>query len=137
MKEITFLFPHIPRLFSASVTSSLKTWSRLLFTWSIVGLLITINRFWPALTFNPLSTQSQPVLGVTTQPTVTQEQLDHWRRMIEEKPDYRDAYIKAATIAFYLGNIKEARMLIAGALALDPNSPSAQELSTLLEETEK
>ncbi len=136
MKKAAFLFPHIPRLFSAPIRSSLLAWSKLLIVWGVVGLLIAANRFWPTPHEKRLPNPSSPVLGATVQPTVTQTQLDYWKRMTEEKPDYRDAFIKAAAIALDLGKMSEARTFIDKALLLDPNSPTALAISKLLEKSE-
>lgn len=88
-------------------------------------------------------TTDQTVLGVSTAPSdlLTQweqeperlrRQYQFWQNVVKEKPDYRDAYIMLASIAYQVGTLNDAQASLARAQALDPNSPSIQALTTLL-----
>jgi len=45
-----------------------------------------------------------------------------WQQVIVQKPDYRDAYIQLASLAFELDRTEEAKNYLAQALVLDPNN---------------
>ena len=45
----------------------------------------------------------------------------YWKKIAEEKPDYRDAYIQAGSLTYQLDNIDEAKRLLQKAQDLDPN----------------
>lgn len=129
----SFKFPHISRFFSANITKSLLSWTKLIASWAAVGLLINVNRLVPPQT--PTSGDDQSVLGASVATLTAQTQFAYWKKLIEEKPDYRDAYIMAASLAHELGNDEEAMSLINRALTLDPNSTQARELLKRLEDS--
>ncbi|MBI3342872.1 tetratricopeptide repeat protein [Candidatus Gottesmanbacteria bacterium] len=90
------------------------------------------------------SGQMTNVLGVSSDPQAVLTQWEHevdqlkeqyafWQSVTAEKPDYRDAFIQLATLAYQLGNLDAARASLARAQALDPNSPTVQEFTKLLE----
>lgn len=77
---------------------------------------------------------SGTVLGSTISPSpeLLASQFDHWKAIAQERPDYRDAFVMAAAYAYQLGNKEEARALINRAFALDPTSPTVQELLKII-----
>lgn len=46
----------------------------------------------------------------------------YWQMVIAKYPQYRDAYLKLATIAYQVGEKEQAKMYIEKVFALDPNS---------------
>lgn len=86
-------------------------------------------------------TNGQTVLGASTaprdllnqweqEPERLRRQYQFWQTVVKEKPDYRDAYVTLASLAYQLGKLNEARAGLAKAHSLDPNSPTIQELTT-------
>ena len=84
------------------------------------------------------------VLGVTTRPKDTLFQWEHqdealkneytrWQVIAAAKPDYRDAYLRLATLAYQLGNLDASKQWIHRALELDPNYSEAIKISVLLQ----
>lgn len=82
------------------------------------------------------------VLGLTTGPAGTLSQWEHevdlmnrqyafWQSVVITKPDYRDAFMTLASLAYQLGKRDESKTWLAKAQALDPNDPTLQKLSTL------
>ncbi len=77
--------------------------------------------------------QNPNVLGANTsielldawedEPRQLAEALSFWQQLTNEKPDYRDAFLQLALVAYQQGNMSEARAAAARALALDPTSP--------------
>jgi Flp pilus assembly protein TadD len=59
--------------------------------------------------------------------------LEYWKNILEEHPDYRDAYLSAAKSALAENNTKEALVFINQALEIDPNDKVALVLATILE----
>lgn len=86
---------------------------------------------------------AQNVLGTTTtkellreideRPARLLQQYEYWKKITEEKPDYRDAWAMTATLAYQLGKLEEARTYLTHAIALDPNATRTQKLSSTLE----
>jgi len=177
MRLFTFKFPHIPRLFSATLL--------FLVLWAGFGLLLAVNGlsleagspatlYLPVLR-RPLSadvhTKTAQALWNTghrqqakyeaglaqdlsggavlgdvapsdlltqweSEPVKLNDQFLHWKKITEEKPDYRDAFVMAAVFAYQLGNKPEAVALINRAFALDP-SPAIHELKNTIEENQQ
>ncbi|MBI5620815.1 hypothetical protein HY949_03490 [Candidatus Gottesmanbacteria bacterium] len=84
------------------------------------------------------------VLGLSTRPMDTLALWEHetealqkdyvsWQAIAAAKPDYRDAYLRLATIAYQLGNLDVSKQWIYRALELDPNNSEAKRVSTLLQ----
>lgn len=61
--------------------------------------------------------------------------LAYWQEIADAYPNYPDAHLMVAAIAYELGNDDMARMAASRALALDPNSAEALGLRELLEKT--
>ena len=87
--------------------------------------------------------QANNVLGTATppldlfaqwekEPLKNQQLLVKWERIIQQYPDYRDAYLIAATLLYELGKAEEAHALATTAIALDPNNPIASRLLMIL-----
>ncbi|KPJ71036.1 hypothetical protein AMJ51_00295 [Microgenomates bacterium DG_75] len=55
-----------------------------------------------------------------------------WGKLIEEKPDYRDAYLQLAYLHYKLYENEEAKEYLEKALELDPNFKPAKELEKFL-----
>ncbi len=79
------------------------------------------------------------VLGVTTAPKdlLTQWESEpskkkalyvFWQQVIGNKPDYRDAYLQAGSLAYQLLNNKESLNYLEKAHVLDPNSHAINQL---------
>ncbi len=86
-----------------------------------------------------MSKQGSNVLGATTDPASILEQWQteaerlakayrFWRSVAEDKPDYRDAQLLAAALAFQQSDMTEAARFAQNTLALDPNNHEAQQL---------
>lgn len=90
-----------------------------------------------------LADTSRNILGVSTgnstllgtwqsEPLTLQHEYEYWLKLTENKPDYRDAYIMAAIMAYQMKYSPEAIKLIQTALSLDPNYPPAIMLDKLI-----
>lgn len=62
-----------------------------------------------------------------------QQRYFFWQSIADAKPDYRDAYITLASLAFKLGKRDEANRWITKALVLDPNHSPSQSFSRFLQ----
>lgn len=176
MTQEALRFPHIPRLFSATVS--------FVSLWAGLGLALTINiaqlqqsptdttyRF---LLQTPLvaSSHTQAALTLWNQgrheeakheagiaqdlaamggvlgTSISAEDLlntweaeperlhtaySYWKKVTEQKPDYRDAFIIAAIHAYQLGYSQEAHTLIGQAAQIDPSSTIVQLWKTYIE----
>jgi tetratricopeptide (TPR) repeat protein len=169
-------FPHIPRLFSATVC--------FVTLWAGLGLAFAINTLLrqqspPDTTYRFLletpriaSSHTQAaltlwnqgrheeakheaaiaqdlavmggVLGISisaeellntweAEPARLQEEYVFWKQVSEQKQDYRDAFLMAATRAYQLGYIQQARTLIEQAVQIDPGSSAIQLWKTHIE----
>lgn len=83
------------------------------------------------------------VLGLAASPADTLTQWEHeraqwekqyafWQSVAIAKPDYRDAFIRLAALAYQLGKLDESKRWLSQAQTLDPNYPAVQKLSDLL-----
>lgn len=88
--------------------------------------------------------EARDVLGATTTSLKTlakweqeeekiEEQYIFWQSVAAFKPDYRDAYIQLAYLAYQREKFDEARSWLAKAVTLDPNSLTVQKLRELLQ----
>lgn len=86
------------------------------------------------------------VLGISTEPgTILNawenepiklvDELAYWQGVVREKPDYRDAYVSLAEIAYQLGKIEDSKKYIQEAIALDPNNASTMKIASMLQLT--
>lgn len=60
-------------------------------------------------------------------------QYTFWQTVVAAKPDYRDALISLASLAYQLGKHDESRSWIVQALVLDPNHATAQTFARFLQ----
>lgn len=92
----------------------------------------------------PTTAKGANVLGLTTSPQAILSQWEHevdqmkgkysfWQSVAAAHPDYRDAFISLASLAYQLGNLDEAKIWITKAQTLDPNSPTIQEFLKYLQ----
>lgn len=88
--------------------------------------------------------EARDVLGATTTSAGTlakweqeekkiEEQYTFWQSVAASKPDYRDAYIQLAYLAYQREKFGEAHAWLAKAVTQDPNSFSVQKLRELLQ----
>ncbi len=117
-------FPHISRFFSASVL-----WGLLL---AFVGLNAFAAANYPLAYSDKLFSEAlgreitvSQVLGATAK---DEQHRDYWKQIVKEHPDYRDAYIALAYIAYKEGETQEAVSYIHEASDLDPNNPTVEAL---------
>lgn len=64
-----------------------------------------------------------------------EERLAYWQEIADVHPNYPDAQLMVAAIAYELGEDDTARMAASRALALDPNNTQAMRIRELLEKT--
>ncbi len=88
-------------------------------------------------------TGNEGVLGVSTPPAdilntwenepmkLTNELL-YWQGVVKSKPDYRDGYIAAASLAYQLGKNDEAKNYLKQIFTLDPDNAIAQKILGIL-----
>jgi tetratricopeptide (TPR) repeat protein len=69
----------------------------------------------------------------TEQKRRAETQLSYWETIINEHPNYPDAYYKAAIYAYQLGQKEKALVYTISALQYDPDFTEAQELKKKLE----
>ncbi|MBI5019791.1 hypothetical protein HZB58_06000 [Candidatus Gottesmanbacteria bacterium] len=140
------LFPHYTRLFSASRFSPVIKLGGRLLLWIVLIAGIGINI--AALHRNPENvpawttfvSRAADVLGTTDSTntdsgsnTKTNEaEYSFWIEVINSHPDYRDAHVNAAILAFKLGLLNEARSHTNKVKELDPNYPGVMQLEDLL-----
>ena len=89
------------------------------------------------------STRSSQVLGATSYEALRKQwssekqnfvsALSYWQSIEKKYSNYRDAYIMLTVLDYQLGNLNDARAWLARAQTLDPNSPTVQSLTKLLE----
>lgn len=79
------------------------------------------------------SQNSGNTLGVTTlpssllarwerEPQGLRIQYEFWQSVVAQRPDYRDAYLTLAAIAYELSQLEKAREYLREAMRLDPNA---------------
>lgn len=85
---------------------------------------------------------AQNVLGIATEQEAQSEQhdslkktLSYWQDVAGEHPDYKDAHLMIAALAYQLHEDDVAAAAASRALALDPNDTTAQRIRTLVENT--
>lgn len=140
------LFPHYTRIFSASHFGPvLKLGARLLlWTMLVAGIGVNIA----ALQRNPegipawttIVSRATDILGTadaatteTGSPTKTNEaEYLFWTEVINAHPDYRDAHVNAALLAYTLGLMDKTRFHTDKVKELDPNYAGVSQLEDLL-----
>lgn len=66
-------------------------------------------------------------------PKLLENQLNSWLDVVKTHPDYRDAYMHVAALAYQLKRIDEAKIYLNQALKIDPNFKPALELQKIIE----
>lgn len=95
----------------------------------LYGYTQTLSRSLPLV----LGAQSSPHLMQQqwrAQSTQVVRQYDYWRMIVEQKPDYRDAFVTLAVVAHTLKKTDEATQYLKQAYVLDPNN---EQIHTLAE----
>lgn len=67
-------------------------------------------------------------------PKKIREEIDFWEKITEEKPDYRDAYLKLAVLNYQIGQNDETKKYLQKIFALDPHFEPAERLKKLLKD---
>lgn len=98
--------------------------------WVLLFLFIAVN-IW-LIKINILGAQtSQPPDGNQNVETLDAEYL-YWRKVIEDHPDYRDGFVRLATLAYQRGDSSAFREYLEKIRALDPNFDGLQAIEALL-----
>lgn len=63
---------------------------------------------------------------------VLASELKTWESVVQNFPNFKDAYFELAVISYRLGDLEKAREYIKKALYLDPNFEKARDLERLL-----
>lgn len=139
-----FQFPHFFRL-----NSALLLWPALvaLIAVNILSLEISRPAYWDKLVMllwnRGYKQEARNVLGATTDlvdslarreevAAELQKKYAFWQTVANSYPDYRDAFIQLATLAYQLGKFYEARSWLARATFLDPNNQTIRGLTRII-----
>ncbi len=150
-------FPHISRIFSASLWLLLFTLvSFNIFIWSTKPLAYSNKVFQifthpgSALAHEDLAqtlwnsgartrasheftliAELSPVLGAQTSAQAQREaaQMKYWQDTAANYPNYRDAYVQLAALAYREGNLTQAHAYLLKAQILDPNNDTVNRLA--------
>lgn len=143
--------PHYTRLFTAPIIQGAITLISKSVVWIMFLLVVAVNihmagwripfaSFDARSPYNNTSTQAplENVLGVSRNTKNTQQQTndlqhayEYWEAVIVDHPDYRDAHIQAALVAFQLGRTAQYYDHLKIARSLDPNYPGISSLEDL------
>lgn len=63
-----------------------------------------------------------------------ERELNYWQNIVAEKPDYRDAYLELAALAYRLSRYQEAKNYLDQALTLNPNNALLSKFSEIINE---
>lgn len=77
---------------------------------------------------------NQKILGLQTQLKTDRETVQAWEQILEERPDYRDGWIRLAAAYYKLGDKEKARQALQKAKQLDPTNPTIINFEKLLED---
>jgi len=61
--------------------------------------------------------------------------ISTWEKIIEQKPNYRDAYLQLAILNYKIYENKKALEFLKEALEIDPNFPAAKDLEKLINQS--
>jgi len=89
----------------------------------------------PALSPNILGATRSPAdtLMLWNQESIQLEnEYTFWKRVVEEKPQYKDAYVALGLVSYRLYRNSDAYMYLKKALAIDPNDTNAQHVLYVL-----
>ena len=73
----------------------------------------------------------ETLLAFHPAPPIANTEESFWKKIVEERPDYRDGYIILALLSYKRKSFSEAMAYKSKALALDPNYPLPKELLAL------
>lgn len=148
-------FPHIPRLIPEDGTKRLlrilaesSMWALLLF---VIGANISLIQpsFLPRMRnafphISPQRPDGKPanILGAhQTQQSATSDspealsaEYSYWQAIVRTRPDYRDGYVRLASLAYQLGKLNDAKTFVSQIRRLDPNYPTLAQFEELLKE---
>lgn len=93
--------------------------------------------------FSKKETWEENVLGATSPPLALLKkameapeeiaaEISFWEKIVKEKPDYRDAYLRLAVLNYQLHKKEEAREYLKKVIDLDPNFEPARELGEII-----
>lgn len=83
-----------------------------------------------------LGAQASPADMLTAwenEPARLEKDYRYWQSIIKEKPDYRDAYVSLATIAYQLGYKTDAKQYVEKIREIDPGLAINKQLSAFVE----
>ena len=97
--------------------------------------LFVTNQFVPAEKEAMLANDLEllrKIQNIKNQPDEVERQILFWQKVVDQFPNYRDAYIKLAILNWKLYRPFDARKYLDKALEIDPNDKVAITLSSLL-----
>jgi tetratricopeptide (TPR) repeat protein len=62
------------------------------------------------------------------------KEIEYWKNVISQKPDYRDAYLKLAILEYKLGDKNESKLYLEKSLILDSNFEKGRQFQKILGE---
>ena len=74
------------------------------------------------------------ILGAQTELQQDQETIYRWEKMVEDNPNYRDAWLQLSDLYYRLSEKEQALKALLKAKELDPNNEIIPSLEKLLEE---
>ncbi len=69
---------------------------------------------------------------IKLQPEKIKEEIVFWQKVVEEFPNYRDAYLKLAILNYKINRLFDAQKFLDKALSIDPNSEVANKFLKFL-----
>jgi hypothetical protein len=82
--------------------------------------------------FYKINDSLEAIQNQISQPEKLRKTYSYWEKVVQEKNNYRDAFLIEADLAYQLKNLYLARKNIHLALELDPNFPIANEFANLI-----
>ncbi len=78
-----------------------------------------------------LVAELSPVLGAETTAKAQRREAEtvYWQKILISHPDYRDAYVQLAALAYGEGNLTQSHAYLLKAQFLDPNNPKVNRLA--------
>lgn len=74
----------------------------------------------------------ESLMKAKERPEKIHQEISFWKKIVKERPDYRDAYLQLAVLNYQISQTKEAKKYLQNALELDPNFEPAKKLEKLL-----
>ena len=66
------------------------------------------------------------------EPEKIRQEIKSWEKIVEEKPSYRDVWLRLAVLNYQLKNDDNAREALEVAMYLDPNDAQVQEIKEII-----